>query len=52
MRLFGDSGQPVSLKLADSRTFSTGVVNLVYPPTPGSASSSASGGGSSSAMPA
>ncbi|HEY6311710.1 MAG TPA: dihydrofolate reductase family protein [Streptosporangiaceae bacterium] len=32
MRLFGDSGQQLSLKLADSRTFSTGVVNLVYTP--------------------
>jgi len=37
MRLFGDSGmqadEHVSLKLADSRAFSTGVVNLVYTPT-------------------
>jgi dihydrofolate reductase len=32
MRLFADPGQPVSLKLADSRTFGTGVVNLVYTP--------------------
>jgi dihydrofolate reductase len=32
MRLFADSGQQLSLKLADSRTFSTGVVNLVYTP--------------------
>ena len=32
MRLFGDSGRHISLKLADSRTFSTGVVNLVYTP--------------------
>jgi hypothetical protein len=32
MRLFGDSGQQLSLKLADSRTFGTGVVNLVYTP--------------------
>ena len=32
MRLFGDSGQQLSLKLAESRTFGTGVVNLVYTP--------------------
>ncbi len=32
MRLFGDSGQQISLKLADSRTFGTGVVNLIYTP--------------------
>jgi dihydrofolate reductase len=32
MRLFDDSGQQISLKLADSRSFSTGVVNLVYTP--------------------
>jgi dihydrofolate reductase len=32
MGLFGDSGQQLSLKLADSRTFGTGVVNLVYTP--------------------
>ena len=32
MRLFGDSGQRLSLKLADSRTFGTGVVNLIYTP--------------------
>jgi dihydrofolate reductase len=32
MRLFDDSGQQVSLKLADSQAFSTGVVNLVYTP--------------------
>ncbi len=32
MRLFGDSGQLISLQLADSRTFGTGVVNLVYTP--------------------
>ena len=32
MRLFDNAGQQVSLKLADSRPFSTGVVNLVYTP--------------------
>ena len=32
MRLFADPGQQVSLKLAGSRTFGTGVVNLVYTP--------------------
>jgi len=30
--VFGDSGQQISLKLADSRTFGTGVVNLIYTP--------------------
>ncbi len=30
MRLFGDSGQQISLKPAGSRTFGTGLVNLVY----------------------
>jgi dihydrofolate reductase len=39
MRLFGDSGPQVSLKLADSRTFGTGVVNLVYSPAVVTASS-------------
>ncbi len=32
-RLFDGYGEQLSLELADSQTFSTGVVNLVYHPT-------------------
>ena len=31
-RLFEDTGEPVPLKLIDSKTFSTGVVALTYGP--------------------
>lgn len=31
-RLFEDSGQPTSLKLVDSKAFSTGMLSLVYAP--------------------